>query len=364
MNYYLDHLDASGGRLNLISAFNKMDYVRTENTVGALKVTLPMGKWRYEDFSVNQMLEVWREKNGVTTLQNETAYFLQDWLFYTDMGGRHLIDLYAKDANCLLDSRIVGYAALAQTEMTDAADDMIKAIVKDNLGTDAVAARQLPRFTIAADLSAAGSLTKEFAWRNLLTTCEELAEAATEAGIRTYFDVVRTNQATFELRTYTGQRGNDHGRTSGDVRLVGEIYGNLEEASFGTYHGEETNYVYAGGQGEGVSRTIIEVSDASRISKGYPYNRKEVFGDARNGNTSALITAEANGVLGKGKPKQILTGKVVDTSGMQYGVHYGFGDILSVEAFGMAVDCHVSSVGCTVDANAYETIDVRLRGEM
>jgi hypothetical protein len=225
-------------------------------------------------------------------------------------------------------------------------------------------ARNLSSLTVAPELSASESITKGFAWRNVLRVCQEICEAATEAGTYTYFDVVRTNTATFQFRTYTGQRGQDHGRYSGDVRLVGEKYGNLEKASFGTYHADEVNYIYAGGQGEEDAREIVEVSDSTRIANGYPYNRVEGFVDARNADTTAMVTSEANAGLGEGMPKQIMSGKLVDTPGMQYGIHYGFGDVVSVEAFGFAVDCHVTSVGVRVDANKHESISVGLKGEM
>lgn len=363
MRYQIEHMDTSGNRLNLIQAFIHLDYVRTVNTVGAMKLTLPRQKWDYEDFRVGQLLEIWREKNGSLTLQNETAYILQDWVFYTDSEGNHQIDLYAKDLNMLLDTRIVAYAAgSSEAEKTDYADDMIKEIVDENLVSATTTARNISNLSIAPELSASESMTKGFAWRNVLRTCQEIAEAATEAGTRTYFDIVRTDRATFQLRTYTGQRGNDHSRTSGDMRLVGEKYGNLISPSFGTYHYDEWNYVYCGGQGEEDDREIVEVDDSTRINTGYPFNRKEKFADARNIDTTAGVTAEANQSLGEGAPKQIMSGSLSDTPGMQYGIHYGFGDILSVEAFGFSVDCHVSSVAGKVDANKYEQLTCRLRG--
>ena len=372
MRYQIEHMDTSGNRLNTIQAFTRLDYVRTVNTVGAMTLTMPIKKnektgeeWQYEDFRVGQLLEIWRKKEGSLELQGETAYILQDWQFYTTSKSESMIGLYATDLNCLLDTRIIAYAAAsAQAEKTDYADDMIKEIVDENLVSATTAARNISNLSIAPHLSASQSITKGYAWRNVLRTCQEIAEAATEAGTKTYFDIVRTDRATFQLRTYTGQRGRDHSRLSGDMRLVGEKYGNLVTPSFGTYHAGEWNYVYAGGQGEEADREIVEVSDATRIGTGYPFNRKEKFTDARHADTTALITSSANQSLGEGVPKQIMSGNLVDTPGMQYGVHYGFGDILSVEAFGFSVDCHVATVSCTVDASKYEQITVRLRGEL
>ena len=53
-----------------------------------------------------------------------------------------------------------------------------------------------------------------------------------------------------------------------------------------------------------------------------------------------------------------------DTPGMMYNIHYGFGDILTAEAFGYSVDCHVTAVKVRVDQDGGEQIDVKLRGEL
>ena len=60
----------------------------------------------------------------------------------------------------------------------------------------------------------------------------------------------------------------------------------------------------------------------------------------------------------------MLTGTLHDTPGMQYGIHYWFGDVLSVEAFGYHVDCHVGSVRAKVYQDGGEQLDIRLRGEL
>jgi len=44
-------------------------------------------------------------------LQNETAYFLQDWEFFTNENGEEYVRLNCTDANWLLDTAIVHAAA-------------------------------------------------------------------------------------------------------------------------------------------------------------------------------------------------------------------------------------------------------------
>jgi hypothetical protein len=49
---------------------------------------------------------------------------------------------------------------------------------------------------------------------------------------------------------------------------------------------------------------------------------------------------------------------------MQFGRDYDFGDVVSVEAFNTAIDCHVASVAINYAAEGGETIDISLRGEL
>ena len=363
MRYQLDWFDHFGNKKGVIQAFSGLEYVKTLNAIGSLVVDIPRGLYQYDQFAVGDILEIWRAKNDTLELQNEAAYFLQNWQFTTDPGGEEFIRLTAFDANWLLDTAIV-YAAAgsADASMTGYPDNLMKAIVNKQLGATATAGRG--KLTVAPDLSAGGaSVTKAFAYRNVLNVLAELAAQAGEGGTFLAFDTVRTQVATFEFRTYTGQRGINHSRTSGDPRLAGKQYGNLSEPTFGTFHAAERNYIYVGGQGEEAARVIVERSNATRINAS-KWNRREMFMDARQQELTASLNAEGDAALDEFKPKKVLTGRLRDTPGMQYGVHYGFGDILSAEAFGFHVDCHVASVRVNFNQDNGEQIDIRLRGEM
>jgi len=238
----------------------------------------------------------------------------------------------------------------------------MKAIVSKQLGSTASAWRS--KITEAPNLGAGGaSISKAFAYRNVLMVVQELADLATEAGVWLGFDVVRTAPGAFEFRTYTGQRGQNHGRASGDPRLVGKQYGNLSEATFGTYHADERNWVQVAGQGEGDSRVLVYRENIARRDAS-KWNRREYFKDSRDESDTDILNADGDAVLEEFKPKQRLTGTLHDTPGMQYGIHYWFGDVLSVEAFGYFVDCHVKAVRVRVDQDGGEQLDIKLEGEL
>lgn len=363
MRYELVWYTHEGVRKGVIQASNGLEYVKVQNQIGSLVIDLPRGLYQYEEFSVGDIFEVWREKNGTLELQNETAYFLQDWEFWADSEGGEYIRLIASDANWLLDTAIVAaFSGSEDAEMTGIPDDLMKAIVSKQLGSTASAWRS--KITEAPNLGAGGaSISKAFAYRNVLTVVQELAELATEAGVWLGFDVVRTAPGAFEFRTYTGQRGQNHGRASGDPRLVGKQYGNLSEATFGTYHMDERNWVQVAGQGEGDSRVLIYRENIARRDAS-KWNRREYFKDSRDESDTALLNADGDAALEEFKPKQRLTGTLHDTPGMQYNIHYWFGDILSVEAFGYHVDCHVKAVRVRVDQDGGEQLDIKLEGEL
>jgi len=363
MRYELVWYTHEGVRKGVIQAFNSLEYIKSQNAIGGLVVDLPRGLMQYDQFSVGDIFEVWREKNGVLELQNETAYFLQNWEFWTDSEGAEYIRLVASDANWLLDTAIVAaFSGSEDAEMTGIPDDLMKAIVSKQLGSTAYAWRS--KITEAPNLGAGGaSISKAFAYRNVLTVVQELADLATEAGVWLGFDVVRTAPGAFEFRTYTGQRGQDHSRTSGDPRFVGKQYGNLSEAKFGTYHADERNWVCVAGQGEKDERVLVFRENIARRDAS-KWNRREFFVDSRSETDTAILESDGDAALDEYKPKQVLTGTIHDTPGMQYNIHYQFGDVLSVEAFGYFVDCHVKSVRVKVDQDGGEQLDIKLEGEL
>lgn len=344
----------------IITDFVSLEYVRVENGIGAMNLIIPLANWQYEDFVVDDILEIWRAKAGETLLQNETSYFVQDWSFITDSNGVEFIKVLAYDANWLLDTAIVAFAAASsEASKSGEADDMMKEIVLENLGT----AGDRYKCAVASNLTLAPSISKAFSRRNVLTVLQEIAETSKTLGTYLAFDVVRVSTGVFEFRTYVGQRGVDHSQGSGDVRLVSRDYGNLLEPTFITSHVNERNYVYVGGQGEEALREIVERSDATRIAAS-KWNRREVFRDARNTSTTAGLESEGDSTLGELKPKQILAGKLIDTPYIRYGIEYGFGDILTVEAFGFHVDCHVTSVAMQYDQDKGEQLTINLQGEL
>jgi hypothetical protein len=239
---------------------------------------------------------------------------------------------------------------------------MIKAIARENLGSSAYDVnRDLSglSFTVAPDLSAGASVTKKFSWKNILGILKEIADASWEAGTELYFDVepmvVSETQIGFELRTYTGQIGMDR---SASV-FFGKEWGNLASPKLEKDYGEEVNYVYAGGQGEGSDRTIIQALDSPRIGAS-PWNRREVFADARNETLVAGVTGKAFAALKAGRPRMRFSGSLLDTEQTRYGIDWSFGDKVTVEYRGIQFSGMIRAVRLELNEDGDETVDCKI----
>lgn len=297
----------------------------------------------------------------------------------TGADGLTLMSLTAADAKEILARRIVDYfAGTSYTSKTATIDDMMKAIVREQLGAsgpysgtyatgrDLVTAGAL---TIQADTSALPSVSKAFAWRNVLTVLQELASAASDTDNYCAFDVVKSaTTGALEFRTYPDVRGVSRAYylTSGAVNpnalIVTPDNGSLTEPAIDLDYSKEYNYVRAAGEGEGSARLTGQAQFQARIYKS-PYARRERFLDSRNGGSSSVqLQYEAISEIYINRARVRMSGKVTESLSVKYGRNYRHGDILTAEAFGYRFDARVTVVSVSVSA-AGETIEAQLAGD-
>jgi len=104
------------------------------------------------------------------------------------VGGPDLTDLLAR--------RIVAYkTGTAEARKNEAADDMMKAFVYENMGGGATAARQWPAalgFQIAGDQTIGAVIEYSAKFGNVLELLRSISDRTAEAGSRVYFGIVPT----------------------------------------------------------------------------------------------------------------------------------------------------------------------------
>ncbi len=356
MSHEIYLCDPFGNRLVLLDTLLSLRYSRVVNGVGAFSIALP------EDFDsglarLDGRVELWRAR------QLQMIGFVRHPRWETDANGLTKFVLAGVDLNDLLRRRIVAYAAdSAQAKMTGLADDLMKAIVIDALGADAGAGRDLTALgvSVQANLSQGPTLTKAFAWRKwVLTVLQELSDAAVQAGVPVYFDIVPTSTTAFEFRTFLNQRGIDHSAAGAQPVVIGIEFGNLASPWLDHDYTNEANVAYVGGQGEGANRAIVTRTDAARIGAS-PWNRRETFVDARNESDTNGLNAAGDAALEAGRPAKRFGGQVLDTDSCRYGIEWGFGDQLTATYLGQQYTARVRAVTVSVDESGNESVDARL----
>ena len=356
-DYQVVWRDAYGSVIGIINAFSSIDLAYSERVVGGLSLVLPSKLYSHQDFAEDQILEVQRRMPGMD-FYTERVFFLRSWT-----QDSVFLTLSGYDPIYLLTSRIIAYAAnSAYTVKTGPADNVIKAFIRENLGSLAVyTVRTLTRLTVEADLSLGASVNIAASRNKLLETVQKIADTSIQKGTYISFDLEFTPPASFTFKTYKNQRGTDRGMTSGNSLVMSEKLGNLVNVTVKEDRADEVNKVYAGGTGKDADRIVAEAASAEISNT--PWSRREAFSDHSNISDTSTLTDIASSDVRAGRPRKTMTGTVQQVVGCQYGVNYGFGDLVVMEGFGHSADARISTVHIQVDDKQNEQIDVRLNGE-
>lgn len=337
--------NARGERFAFLDQVLSLSCVRAANRIGVWSLTVP-DVFPPFYWTADHVVEI--QRNG----RLEIAGLLRK-IRYQGADDQAQVTLTGPDFLYVLDGRIVAYAAgESQSAKSDYADDLIKAVIRENLDSSASDSdRDLSsyNFSVQIDTSAGASVDRRFAWRNVLDTCRAFADESTQAGTRLYFDVVPywvSETMYLQFRTYTGQRGQDRTYASNAPLIFGADYGNLKDPRLVYDYWDERNYVYAGGQGLGDQRLVEEQSDADRIAIS-PWNRRELFASVTNEQSASEIQSSAKAALDANKPRLRFSAELLSVPGAVYGEDWGYGDAVALTYRGKQFNGHIDTLRLT-----------------
>lgn len=360
-NYEVWLCDPRGRRLENINYFSSLQIVKTTNALGAFAVDLPHTFIANQYDLTDMIIEVWRSPREARPVQ-EIAGFIRYWERIWDQGTLIRTYLAGPSALDLLKRRIVAYAVdLPQAFQTDYADNILKDIIRENLGSSASDSnRNLSSLglTVDVDSSMAAQISVTYGWQPVLDVCQKIAAASKLAGVPLYFDLEITSGVNdlmvYIFKTYTGQRGDN--RVAIDNVRFGPTHGNVSKISLSYDRTEEKNVVYGGGQGEGSERVIYTGTRPELIDDSM-WNRCEAFKDSRSSETIAEITSDVREVLEASRPKIGFTAQLRDTEYCRYGVDWNWGDLVTIEFDNQVYEARIEQVVIKVDSTGHESID-------
>jgi len=353
--------DSTIGDPNALAA---LSYSRVTNDTG-VAVLRYAGELSARLLRLDNLVLIYRSINGVTTLVTDTAWMIRSWRFTLDGSGQRSTEIIAYSGNYLLSSRGVAYQTRsAQSTKSGAADNLIKEVVRENLGSSATdTARTIAGISVQADTGQGQSIDVVVGWRNsVLTVAQELADASTDAGTYIAFDLVTTTPGQWEFRTFANQRGVDRRVPGGTLPLLlGTDYGNLADVEYVADYSDLGTAAYALGDGAGSRRRVQTATNDPAIALS-PYNRREVYVEANNATTANQVLRAARSALRRQRARVTMQGRIVETPSTRYGIDWQWGDYVTATAFGVTLNARIDAISVSIESGR-ETVDAWVRSD-
>lgn len=353
--------DQEGRFLANLGGYTKVTVNKGLNTVGEATVTIP-DVYPIDFFKEYQRVKISWTKDGRTpTLIDGLLWHVVGALYREDAKE---VELMLIDSLGLLEGVIIAYPSESiyadktlENGNNGPADDLIKAYVRENGGNLTVdGTRGLGLFNVEPDRSLGYVTSKEAAFRPLLETCRELADDSAAHGQPIYYDVRHSeNSAVFTfivrvgfwgvLQTETGLRFSKRAGTLADVNVTYDFR-------------KKVNWVYVGGEGQGLERTIAKV-----IRPGYRrlgrFDVRESFVDASSAEEDEALESEGYAELERLRSKPVLTARLVEGPGAFFGFNYNLGDLVLAEARGMLFNAIIDAYSISAEGTTINT-EVRI----
>lgn len=369
----------AGIGLGTLSQVVRCQYARGQNVAGEMTLTVPAGHYPSSLFQPYGRILVQRQiGRGLPYIDFNTPWFILNGPTYSlDASGLELMTFECMDAlGLILSSRNIVYNEYNEfTDKLGAADDLMKAIIRENYGSLALeTARDISSaLAVQEDVAAAPVLHIDgLAHKQVLDALTEISNASANDDTPVWlgFDIEFSDQIAglLEFRTYPNQRGVDHRFPGGNppVLLSAEA-GNLSNITVSTEHKEAASVVYAGGPGVGDIRAVISVEDAAILALS-PFARREKWVDASSVTDPDALENLANAELRNARPRVFMEAELVETGTTLRGIHWDFGDFLTAYYRDLTFEVRVDKVAVSLEpgegGGLVASTKVMLRGEV
>lgn len=348
------------------------EMVRKVNEVGTLVVQVPnTNPTLYNNFGRDMLATLARNEWG----RQESLIGNTFWFLAKKNATRDVITLTFEDAQTLLKRRIIAYyGGDIQTDKQQAADDMIRVILRENFTTSADfggadTGRNISTYlAVEPDAATGPVIAKTLEWKPVYNAVQEIVKAAEDLGTYLAFDfipLVLPGGGTFQLRAqvFTQQRGVDHRQGSAQPVYLGPDFRNLDSWEIEDDWTAEENHLYLGGEGDDMYRLILETEKTSVVNAS-PLGRKEGWRDFRELDVSTDLLNAGNTALAASVTRARLKGRFVENSTTKWGTHLNFGDFVTAQVNGMSFEARLNTEHRTFNPDNGDQLDVRIEGTL
>lgn len=339
------------------TAFIDLRYSRELNDIGLLAMTLPGSDLNYSIFSLDTLVEVRRTDPQTGDLAVEETYLARLRHRYRTDDDEFVV-IGGVSLNHLLLRRIVDpdddpLAAGGYSTKAGFTSEVIRDYIREQAADQASADRRFPGLTVPAVAGIGQQAGARLRYEVLLDAMKDLAARGSID-----FWTRRTSGANMQVEI--GVIGADRTKTTHDP--VGQEWlglspqrGNLTRPSLREDRKDEANFVYALGQGQGTSRTVLKVAGAGVADS--PYNRVEFSQDIRNaekGDALTLLTAAQAELASRISPLEFKFEPNGFEAGNVYRRDWDIGDLVTIFWGDVMRDIRITGVEINVSEDGEE----------
>lgn len=340
--------DQQGNRIQLLTAWSRLEYTRILGDVGAMTLLLteiPNINWRRD-----MRLGIYRDNKF------DALYLLDRVRANVKLG---TVELSAVCPNHLLKRRIVAYneKTTGGKYAASALDSIMYDVVERNLGASAGAARMISNLSIIMPAGTASTTTITTAWQNVLSMLRKLFDLSVKQKAPQFFALYAQGETrlVFEIRPVLWGMDRTISKT-GQV-VFSPSLGTADNLAVEMDWSDEITAAYVTGQGQQNVGSIVVVND-SAVDDG-PFGRIESVANASTSSDSAGQEAAGYAELAKRKRRQKQYATIIPVGPAEYKRGWDLGDKISVVNGTFRFDAVVQGVHVLADGNG-ESITPKL----
>ena len=387
------HCDQTGRRLSEIRNWHELQFTHSLGEVGEGKITVPnTSRNNYQPYDRIHIYRAQAYTNYSVTTGTQSGikenfvfgFFILRLDYETKDNGIFLLSLSGMGlGQYILSSRVVAYREqTANTKKSaDYADDVMKDLVRENLGSSSVTdydgnsitTRNLAAYiTVETDVSAGVLVSWEGAWKSLHEELQGIQKASVIGGEEMFFgiELITDTALVFRTRpTIWGRYKANVGNTPNGL-LFSKEQGSLSGGMLTIDHMREANAVYGLWSGTGSQRNIIEADRESVLGV---FSRRERAVNVSRAETEEMAELAIYNELMTKRPTIRFSGRIVSTPSTPFGFDgWLLGDIVTISytmnyeannIFGIVIndqkyiaDVMIRRVNVRVDSNGMENI--------
>lgn len=344
--------------------WQRLRYSRVIDDIGLFMITLP-GDHVMADYlqELDCIVEVWRYTSPGEG-QVEETYMLRQYQLFVDEDDMRWLVAGGFDLKHQLARRVINpyddpLEAGGYSTKSGPGDDLMVALVDEQIGQSASAARKIDALDVQPSSSAGSLFGGHWRFNNLLETLQEIA-AATAIDFRIEF--TDDNEFLFIAEAIGDDRTRSRHYPGGPQTVFAPERGTMAEPQLEVDRRQEKTYIYLLGPGQDDDREVYEAASARQADS--PYNRIEFAQDAQTIDEDASPTeflAQAATELERRRPRQTFDFTLTPSLYRDYRLYWDLGDRVTAEWNAVETEARIMEIENNISTQENMSVNAEVK---